>query len=107
MGVAALVNEDRLFKLWDRPHTVWGWLTSVDHKDIGRRYLATAFLFLLLGGIEAVLIRTQLAVPENTLLTPERLAPGPNAANITLVNEYFPDTSEIERFEGGAPPVVQ
>src|SRR5205823_993839 len=71
MGVVAFVVEERLLKLWGRPHTLWGWLASVDHKEIGRRYLATAFLFLFLGGIEAVLIRTQLAAPENALISPE------------------------------------
>jgi cytochrome c oxidase subunit I len=68
--VASIV-EARLLALWERPHTVWGWLTSVDHKDIGKRYLGTAFLFLLIGGVEAILIRTQLARPEQTLLSPE------------------------------------
>src|SRR5437762_6608045 len=71
MGVATLAAEERLLKLWDRPHTLWGWLASVDHKDIGRRYLVTAFIFLLLGGVEAVLIRTQLAEPESALMGPE------------------------------------
>jgi cytochrome c oxidase subunit I+III len=71
MGVATLALEERLLKLWERPHTLRGWLASVDHKDIGRRYLVTAFIFLLLGGIEAVLMRTQLAAPENALIGPE------------------------------------
>src|SRR5690242_20741543 len=35
-------------------------------------YLATVLVFFVLGGVEALLIRTQLAVPNNTLLTPER-----------------------------------
>jgi hypothetical protein len=29
---------------------LWGWLCTTDHKEIGRRYLVTAFIFLLLGG---------------------------------------------------------
>ena len=35
-------------------------------------YLATVLVFFVLGGVEAMLIRAQLAVPDNTLLTPER-----------------------------------
>jgi cytochrome c oxidase subunit I len=64
-------RKARLLALWDRPHTIWGWFTSVDHKDVGKRYLVTAFLFLLVGGIEAILIRLQLARPDAAVLTPE------------------------------------
>ncbi len=42
---------------------IWSWLTTVDHKRIGVMYGITAFVFFLLGGIEALLIRTQLIVP--------------------------------------------
>jgi cytochrome c oxidase subunit I len=45
------------------------WLTTVDHKRIGILYGASAFAFFLLGGIEALLIRLQLAVPNNTLVS--------------------------------------
>jgi cytochrome c oxidase subunit 1 len=45
------------------------WLTTVDHKRIGILYGVTAFVFLLIGGIEALLIRIQLATPGNTFLT--------------------------------------
>jgi len=47
-------------------------LTTVDHKRIGLLYGATALLFFLVGGVEALLIRLQLAVPNNTLLTAQR-----------------------------------
>src|SRR6266536_5545694 len=49
-----------------------GWLTTTDHKRIGVLYLVTAFAFMLLGGVEALLMRTQLAEPSNTLLTGQR-----------------------------------
>jgi len=42
---------------------VWSWITTVDHKRIGVLYGVTAFIFFLAGGIEAMIIRTQLAVP--------------------------------------------
>jgi len=61
----------RLLKLWERPHTLWGWFATVDHKEIGKRYLVTAFVFLLVGGVEALLIRLQLARPDAAVLTPE------------------------------------
>jgi cytochrome c oxidase subunit 1/cytochrome c oxidase subunit I+III len=62
---------ERLTRLWEDPPSLWGWLTTVDRKRIGRRYLVTAMLFLLAGGVEAVQIRLQLARPEQRLLTPE------------------------------------
>jgi len=62
----------RLLSLWERPHTLWGWFATVDHKEIGIRYLVTAFTFLVVGGIEAILIRLQLAQPDARLLTPEQ-----------------------------------
>jgi cytochrome c oxidase subunit I len=53
--------------------TGWtSWLTTVDHKKIGIMYLGTVLLFFVIGGIEAMLMRTQLAVPDNTLLNPEK-----------------------------------
>ena len=50
---------------------LWSWITTVDHKRIGVLYGATAFIFLLLGGIEAGVIRLQLSVPDNTLVNPD------------------------------------
>ncbi len=48
-----------------------GWLRTVDHKEIGVLYMAMALGFLVLGGVEAAIIRAQLAVPENRLVTPQ------------------------------------
>src|SRR4029079_14170619 len=47
------------------------WLTTTDHKKIGILYLVTTFVFFILGGVEALMIRLQLGTAENTLLTPE------------------------------------
>jgi cytochrome c oxidase subunit 1 len=47
---------------------LWDWLTTVDHKKIGILYLTAGFLFFIIGGIEAILIRLQLAVPNNDFL---------------------------------------
>ncbi len=45
------------------------WLTTVDHKKIGIMYLYTTFFFFLVGGVMALLMRTQLAVGNNHFLT--------------------------------------
>ena len=50
---------------------LWSWLTTVDHKRIGVLYLYTSLFFFLFGGLEAVLIRAQLARPNETLVSAE------------------------------------
>src|SRR5438477_10366426 len=44
------------------------WLTTTDHKEIGILYLWTGFLFFILGGIAALVIRTELALPGATII---------------------------------------
>ncbi len=46
-------------------------VSTVDHKEIGLLYLGTALFFLLIGGIEALIMRAQLATPRNTLVSPQ------------------------------------
>ncbi len=46
------------------------WLTTTDHKEIGIMYMVATFVFFLLGGVEALMIRLQLGAPENTVVTP-------------------------------------
>ena len=58
--------------LWETKPGVIGWLSTVDHKEIGIRYIVTAFVFLLAGGVEALILRLQLARPELHVLTPEQ-----------------------------------
>jgi cytochrome c oxidase subunit 1 len=50
---------------------LWSWITTVDHKRIGLLYGVSGFAFFLVGGLEALLIRLQLARAENTLVGPE------------------------------------
>ncbi len=50
---------------------LWSWITTVDHKRVGILYGSTAFVFFLMGGIEALIMRLQLAKPDNTLVGPE------------------------------------
>jgi len=46
----------------------WSWFTTVDHKKIGIMYGVTAFFFFIVGGLEALLIRAQLAQPDGHVL---------------------------------------
>ncbi len=47
------------------------WLTTTDHKKIGIMYMAAAWLFFVVGGVEALVIRLQLAQADSTLITPQ------------------------------------
>ncbi len=50
-------------------HGLWSWITTVDHKRIGILYGVSAFTFFVIGGLEALVIRLQLWVPNNTLVS--------------------------------------
>ena len=66
----ALERARRLERIWaERPGLV-GWLTTCDHKRIGILYLFTSLAFFAAGGTEALLIRTQLIVPNGSTLSP-------------------------------------
>ena len=47
------------------------WLTTTDHKMIGMMYIITGFLFFMVGGLEAMLIRAELARPDGKILSPD------------------------------------
>jgi cytochrome c oxidase subunit 1 len=52
--------------------TGWlAWLTTTDHKRIGIMYLVATFMFFIIGGVEALVMRLQLAQPNGTVVTPE------------------------------------
>jgi cytochrome c oxidase subunit I len=52
----------------DRLHE---WVTTVDHKRLGILYIGYALVFLCIGGIEATIMRVQLMVPHNDLVSPQ------------------------------------
>lgn len=61
-------------KLFRRPAAQTGivsWLTTVDHKRIGIMYAVAAIVFLIVGGVEALIMRLQLAGPNRNLVSPE------------------------------------
>jgi cytochrome c oxidase subunit I len=64
----------KLAKTWGNPPGLIGWLSSVDHKDIGRRYIVTALIFLALGGVMALVMRLQLSKPDNDLVGAARFS---------------------------------
>ena len=47
------------------------WIASTDHKQLGIMYLWLALFFFVIGGLEAMAIRAQLALPDNDLISPE------------------------------------
>ena len=64
--------DARLHATWRRPPGIIGWLATVDHKEIGRRYIITALMFLALGGVMALVMRLQLVRPDNNLVGASR-----------------------------------
>src|ERR1051325_7659685 len=65
-------ERKQLERTWKKESGLLGWFSQAHHTVIGRRFIITAFVFFLLGGIEAVLMRIQLARPENRFLGPDR-----------------------------------
>src|SRR3954449_13374812 len=61
-----------LHDLKPEPRGWTSWVTTTDHKKIGIMYLWTVAVFFLMGGVEALLMRLQLAVPDNNLISPEK-----------------------------------
>ncbi|HEX3529972.1 MAG TPA: cytochrome c oxidase subunit I [Thermoanaerobaculia bacterium] len=69
---AAEAADRRLLeRTWKYASGLWGWFTEVDHSRIGKRYIVTALIFFALGGIEALMMRVQLARPANGFLGPD------------------------------------
>jgi cytochrome c oxidase subunit I+III len=63
-------QAERLLKAWKTPEG-WRYWSAVNNSEVGVWYTATAFAFFLFGGILALMIRTQLAVPDNDFLSAE------------------------------------
>jgi cytochrome c oxidase subunit 1 len=67
--VAVNVESTRPYRADWRRGKVASWLTTVDHKRIGILYICTSLVFFALGGVLALLIRIQLATPDESFLT--------------------------------------
>jgi cytochrome c oxidase subunit I+III len=93
-GLMSAEERAAFERSWRQRGGLWGWLTSVEHKSIGKRYVITTFVFFLLGGIEAGMMRLQLARPENRLLDPDQY------------NQYFTMHGTTMMFLFGVPSVL-
>jgi cytochrome c oxidase subunit I len=71
--MTAIAHRQRTRKsLFSRPTATtgfWSWVTTIDHKKIGIMYFVTGFIFFLVGGIEALVIRLQLATPNASVVS--------------------------------------
>lgn len=63
-------REQRLDRVWANLPG-WGALAAVNHTTVGLRFIATGLMFFLVGGLLAMLMRTQLALPEQTIVESE------------------------------------
>ncbi len=54
-----------------KPASGWRFFSRVNNTQIGLLYIATALIFFVLAGVLALIMRTQLAVPDNTLVSPQ------------------------------------
>src|SRR6266567_999820 len=90
MAVAAFETPTprHLFRRPVHPTGLWGWFTTIDHKRIGLLYSATAFVFFIIGGIEALVLRLQLGGPNGHVVDA-------NTYNqiVTIVNMRAPGMS--------------
>ncbi|HXE45778.1 MAG TPA: cbb3-type cytochrome c oxidase subunit I, partial [Conexibacter sp.] len=62
---------ERLERVWEERSGLLGWLTTTNHKRIGIMFFFTALAFFAAGGVEALLIRTQLIGPDQHVLSPQ------------------------------------
>ena len=70
VGTAARERVERLDRIWQERPGFTGWLTTTDHKRIGILYLVTSLVFFAAGGVEALVMRTQLAEADQHVVGP-------------------------------------
>lgn len=83
-------QEERLSKPWEAPKS-WRYWSAVNNSEVGLWYTAVSFLFFLFAGILALLMRTQLAVPENDFLSAD------------TYNQFFTLHGSVMMFLFGVP----
>jgi cytochrome c oxidase subunit I+III len=81
----SLRHVQRLERIWHERPGFLGWLTTTDHKRIGLLYLFTSLLFFAAGGTEALLIRTQLIVPNGSTLSPAQFDTTMTMHGVTMI----------------------
>src|SRR3954451_17582478 len=82
---AGRARAERLERVWAEREGVLGWLTTTDHKRIGILYLFTSLAFFAAGGVEALLVRTQLMVPHNGVLGPDAFNQAMTMHGVTMI----------------------
>jgi cytochrome c oxidase subunit I+III len=72
-GAPVAPDADRatLDRTWDRRPGISGWIGQCNHKTVGRRFIFTSLVMFLIAGFLALIMRTQLAVPEAEVVTPD------------------------------------
>ncbi|MGZ3715581.1 MAG: cbb3-type cytochrome c oxidase subunit I, partial [Ktedonobacterales bacterium] len=71
MAVGSIATRGRAARKSWMQTKIGSWIATTDHKKLGIMYLYTAAIFFILGGLEASLIRWQLSLPNNKVLSPE------------------------------------
>src|SRR2546423_3287556 len=69
--MAVAITDNELLELWEDAPGLPGFFSTVDHKRIGIRYMVTSFAFFFFAGLIALVMRAQLAQPNNGVLGPE------------------------------------
>src|SRR5436305_7190444 len=65
------IDPEELEEIWADAPGVPGFFSTVDHKRIGMRYIYTSFVFFFVAGLAALVMREQLAVPNNNVVGPQ------------------------------------
>jgi cytochrome c oxidase subunit I+III len=84
-GTAAAPRLARLERIWREPRGLLSWLSTTNHKRIGLLYLFTTLAFFALGGLEALLVRTQLIAPNARTLSAERFNEAMTMHGVTMI----------------------
>ena len=69
--MSEIISAPAMIETPAAPRGLFSWIATVDHKRIGILYLLTTLVFFVMGGVEALLMRIQLARPNNTFLSPD------------------------------------
>ena len=65
------LETELLNRVWRSPGGFFGWFTQVNQRKIGARFIFTALIFFVLSGVLSLLMRLQLATPNNQLISAE------------------------------------
>src|SRR5207302_750006 len=72
------IDHEDLDRVWEDAPGLAGFFSTVDHKRIGIRYIYTAFIFFVIAGLLALVMRVQLTRPDSQVLSPQTFNPGIN-----------------------------